>query len=45
MQEGKVTVLGKEAGENVETLGNTLARIVTEALNDLKSRRSEGPDT
>lgn len=45
MEEGKVTVPGKEARENVETLGNTLARIVTEALNDLKSRRSEEPDT
>ena len=45
MQEGKVTVPGKEARENVETLGNTLGRIVTELLNDLKSRKSEGPDT
>ena len=36
---------GREARENLETLGNTLATIVREALSDLKSRRSEGPDT
>lgn len=45
MEEGKVTVPGKEERENVETLGNTIGRMVTEALNDLRSRRSEGPDT
>ena len=36
---------GREARENLETLGNTLARMVREALNDLKSKRSEGTDT
>ena len=35
----------REARENLETLGNTLARMVKEAQNDLKSRRSEGQDT
>lgn len=45
MEEGKVTVPGREARENLETLGNTLARMVTEALNDLKSGRRQRQDT
>lgn len=38
-------MLGREARENVETLGDTVVRMVTEALYDIKSRESELPDT
>ena len=44
-KEGKVTRPGREARENVETLGDTVARMVIEALYDIKSRGSELPDT
>lgn len=30
---------GRQAGENVETLGDTLARMVAEALYDIKSSK------
>ena len=36
---------GREARENVETLGDTVVRMVIEALYDIKSRGSELPDT
>lgn len=38
-------MLGREARENVETLGDTVVRMVIEALYDIKSRKSELPDT
>ena len=38
-------MLGREARENVETLGDTVVRMVIEALYDIKSRVSELPDT
>ena len=36
---------GKQAGDNVKTLGEALARMVAEALYDIKASRSERPDT
>ena len=36
---------GKQAEDNVNTLGEALARMVTEALFDIKASRSERPDT
>ena len=36
---------GRQAGGNVETFGETLARMVAEALDDIIASRSEGPDT
>lgn len=44
-EEGEVTVPGREAGDNVETLGDTLARMVVEALCDIKSSKSQGTNT
>lgn len=38
-------MLGREARENVETLGDTVVRMVIEAIYDIKSRESELPDT
>lgn len=38
-------MLGREARENVETLGDTVVSMVIEALYDIKSRESELPDT
>ena len=35
----------RQAEDNVKTLGETLARMVAEALFDIKARRSERPDT
>ena len=34
-----------QAGDNVKTLGEALARMVAEALFDIKASRSERPDT
>ena len=45
LEEGKVTVPERQAAENVETLGDTVVRMVAEALYDIKSSRSEEPDT
>ena len=44
-EEGEITVPGREAGDNVETLGDTLARMVVQALCDIKSSKSQGKDT
>ena len=44
-EEGDDTVPGRQAGGNVETFGETLARMVAEALDDIIASRSEGPDT
>ena len=45
MKKEKVTLPGREARETVETLGDTGARMPIEALYDIKSRRSERPET
>ena len=45
LEEGKVTVPERQEAETLETLGDTVARVVVEALYDIKSSRSEGPDT
>ena len=36
---------GRQAEENLETLGDTLAKMMPEALDDIMARTSEGPDT
>ena len=36
---------GRQAGHNVKTLGETLARMVAKALFDIKASRSQRPDT
>jgi len=35
----------RQAGENVETLGDTLAKMMPEALDDIMASTNEGPDT
>lgn len=44
-KKGDDTVPARQAGKNVKTLGDTLARIVAGALYDIRSSKSKGPDT
>ena len=39
------TVPGRQEGENIETLGDTLTKMMAEALDDITPSRSEGSDT
>lgn len=43
--EGDDTVTGREAGENIETLGDTLAKMMAKTLDDIMPSRGKGPDT
>ena len=43
--EGDDTVTGRQAGENIETLGDTLAKMMAKTLDDIMPSRGKGPDT
>ena len=39
------TLQDKQGKKNVETLGDTRAKMMTKALDDIMARKSEQPDT
>ena len=36
---------GRQAGENIKTLGDTLAKMMAKTLDDIMPSRGKGPDT